>query len=144
MSSKLFVGNLSYSTTEDDLRAMFAEAGTIVSVTIPMDRATERPRGFAFVEMSSPVEAAKGIQVCNGKMVGGRQITVNEARPPENRGGGGGFGAPRDGGGRDGGGRRDFGGGGGGGGRDGGGGGGRGSSGGGNDRRSGGTNRRRV
>lgn len=134
MSSKLFVGNLSYSTTEDDLRALFAEAGAIVSVTIPMDRATERPRGFAFVEFASPAEAQKGIQLCNGKMVGGREITVNEARPPENRGGGGGGfgggrdGGSRDGGGRDGGGRRDFG------------------RGGGNDRRSGGTggNRRRF
>ena len=89
MNSKLFVGNLSYSTTEEDLRQLFSKAGTIRAVTIPMDRATERPRGFAFVEMDSPAEAQKAITMCNGQMLGGRQINVNEARPPEARGAGG-------------------------------------------------------
>lgn len=106
MNSKLFVGNLSYSTTEEDLRELFGKAGSIRAVTIPMDRATDRPRGFAFVEMESPADAQKAITMCNGQMLGGRQINVNEARPPESRGGGGGFGG---GGSRDGGGRGDFG-----------------------------------
>lgn len=121
MNSKLFVGNLAYSTTEEELREFFGQAGTIRAVTIPMDRATERPRGFAFVEMDSPAEAQKAISMCNGQMLGGRQINVNEARPPEQRSAGGG-GRDFGGGGRDfGGGGRDFGGGGrdfGGGGRD--------------------------
>ncbi|MCL5274701.1 MAG: RNA-binding protein [Chloroflexi bacterium] len=107
MNSKLFVGNLAYSTTEAELRELFGQAGTIRAVTIPMDRATERPRGFAFVEMDSPAEAQKAISMCNGQTLGGRQINVNEARPPEQRSGGAGggrdFGAGRDfgGGGRD-------------------------------------------
>ncbi len=90
MNSKLFVGNLSYSTTEEELRELFGQAGTIKAITIPMDRTTDRPRGFAFVEMESPAEAQKAITLCNGQMLGGRQINVNEARPPENRGGFGG------------------------------------------------------
>jgi cold-inducible RNA-binding protein len=90
MNSKLFVGNLSYSTTEEDLRELFGKAGNIRAVTIPMDRTTERPRGFAFVEMDSPAEAQKAINLCNGQMLGGRQINVNEARPPEAHGGPGG------------------------------------------------------
>ncbi|MCL5998853.1 MAG: RNA-binding protein [Chloroflexi bacterium] len=111
MNSKLFVGNLSYSTTEEELRELFGKAGTIRAVTIPMDRTTDRPRGFAFVEMESPAEAQRAITMCNGQMLGGRQINVNEARPPESRGGGFGGGS-RDGGSRDGGSRdggRDFG-----------------------------------
>ncbi len=98
MNSKLFVGNLSYSTTEEELRQFFSKAGNIKAVTIPMDRTTDRPRGFAFVEMESPAEAQKAITLCNGQMLGGRQINVNEARPPENRGG---FGGGMGGGGRD-------------------------------------------
>ena len=112
MNSKLFVGNLAYSTTEAELRELFGQAGTIRAVTIPMDRATERPRGFAFVEMDSPAEAQKAISMCNGQTLGGRQINVNEARPPEQRSNGGGGGGRDFGAGRDfGGGGRDFGGG---------------------------------
>jgi RNA recognition motif-containing protein len=96
MNSKLFVGNLPYSTTEEELRELFGKAGNIRAVTIPMDRTTERPRGFAFVEMESPAEAQRAITLCNGQMLGGRQINVNEARPPEPRAGG--FGGGRDGG----------------------------------------------
>ena len=109
MNSKLFVGNLSYSTTEEELRELFSQAGNIRAVTIPMDRTTDRPRGFAFVEMESPAEAQKAITLCNGQMLGGRQINVNEARPPESRGtfGGGGAGGGSREGGRDGG-RGDF------------------------------------
>jgi RNA recognition motif-containing protein len=105
MNSKLFVGNLSYSTTEEELRELFSQAGNIKAVTIPMDRTTDRPRGFAFVEMESPAEAQKAITLCNGQMLGGRQINVNEARPPEARssfgGGGGGTGGGNREGGRD-------------------------------------------
>ncbi|HEY3288701.1 MAG TPA: RNA-binding protein [Anaerolineae bacterium] len=103
MNSKLFVGNLAYSTTEEELRELFGQAGSIRAVTIPMDRATERPRGFAFVEMESPAEAQKAITLCNGQTLSGRQINVNEARPPEQRNGAGGSrGGDRDfGGGRD-------------------------------------------
>ncbi len=125
MNRKLFVGNLAYSTTEEELRELFGKAGTIRAVTIPMDRATERPRGFAFVEMESPVDAQKAITLCHGQVLGGRQINVNEARPPEQRSaaprgerefsGGASSGGTGGGGGRDfgGGGGRDFGGGGG-------------------------------
>jgi RNA recognition motif-containing protein len=107
MNSKLFVGNLSYSTTEEELRELFSQAGNIKAVTIPMDRTTDRPRGFAFVEMESPAEAQKAITLCNGQMLSGRQINVNEARPPEARSsfGGGAGGGNREGGG---GGRGDF------------------------------------
>ncbi len=106
MNSKLFVGNLSYSTTEEELRELFSQAGNIKAVTIPMDRTTDRPRGFAFVEMESPAEAQKAITLCNGQMLSGRQINVNEARPPEARSsfGGGAGGGNREGGG----GRGDF------------------------------------
>ena len=107
MNSKLFVGNLSYSTTEEELRELFSQAGNIKAVTIPMDRTTDRPRGFAFVEMESPAEAQKAITLCNGQMLSGRQINVNEARPPEARSsfGGGAGGGNREG---SGGGRGDF------------------------------------
>ena len=104
MNSKLFVGNLAYSVTEEDLREFFGKAGAIRAVTIPMDRATERPRGFAFVEMDSPADAQKAITLCNGQMLGGRQLNVNEARPPEQRTGGGGGGFSSSGGERSGGG----------------------------------------
>ena len=92
MNNKLYVGNLSYSTNEASLRALFAQAGTVRSVTIPMDRMTNEPRGFAFVEMESPNEALKAIQFCNGQELDGREIRVNEAKPQEARTGGGGGG----------------------------------------------------
>src|SRR5262252_2763261 len=108
MSAKLFVGNLSFNITENDLQDAFAAHGTVVEANLMMDRATGRPRGFGFVTMSTPEEAQKAIDALHGKELGGRALTVNIARPREERAGGGGGG---------GGGRRDFRGGGGGGGR---------------------------
>jgi RNA recognition motif-containing protein len=90
MNNKLYVGNLPYSTSEDDLRQMFSEAGNIRSITIPMDKMSNRPRGFAFVEMETGEEASKAISMFNGQEMDGRTLNVSEARPPENRGGGGG------------------------------------------------------
>ena len=119
MGNKLFVGNLSFDATENDLQDLFAQAGPVNSVNIMQDRATGRARGFGFVEMASDADAEKAISMFNGKDFQGRALTVNEARPREERGGGGGGGGYRGGGG--GGGYR--GGGGGGGGRGGGGGG---------------------
>ena len=122
MNTKLFVGNLSFDTTELDLQDLFATAGPVTEVNIVTDRTTGRPRGFAFVTMATPEGAQAAITQLGGKNVNGRDLTVNEARPREERGGGGGGG----------GGGRGYGGGGGGGGRGGyGGGGGRGGSGGG-------------
>jgi len=99
MEVKLYVGNLTYSTTEDDLRTMFAQAGTVASVALIKDRDTGQSKGFAFVEMSSQAEAQKGITLFNGKPLNGRDLTVNMARPREERGGfggsGGGFGGSR-------------------------------------------------
>jgi RNA recognition motif-containing protein len=92
MNNKLYVGNLPYTTTEDDLRRMFSEAGNIVSVTIPIDKMSNRPRGFAFVEMGSGEEASKAINLFNGQEMDGRTLNVSEARPPENRSSGGGGG----------------------------------------------------
>ena len=92
MNNKLYVGNLSYDTTEAKLRELFGEAGAIRSVTIPMDRMTNQPRGFAFVEMESPADALKAIKLCNGKEVDGRELKVNEAKPQEARTGGSGGG----------------------------------------------------
>jgi RNA recognition motif-containing protein len=92
MESKLYVGNLSYSTTEDDLRTLFAEAGTVTSVALIKDRDSGQSKGFAFVEMSTQVEAEKAISMFNGRMVGERDIKVSLARPREDRGGGGGYG----------------------------------------------------
>jgi cold-inducible RNA-binding protein len=106
MSTKLFVGNLSFNTTENDLQDAFAAHGTVVEANLMMDRATGRPRGFGFVTMGSPEEAQKAIDAMNGASLDGRALTVNIARPKEERPPGGG-------------GRRDF-----GGGRGGGGGGG--------------------
>lgn len=126
MNTKLFVGNLSYNVTENDLQDLFAAHGTVSEVNLMLDRMSGRSRGFAFVSMASPEEAEAAIQALNGKQVDGRAITVNEARPREDRprgGGGGGGGYEGRGGG--GGGR-----GGGGGGRGGGGGGYRGGGGG--------------
>jgi len=92
MSTKLFVGNLSFNTTENDLQDAFAAHGTVTEANLMMDRATGRPRGFAFITMSSPEEAQKAIQALNGANLDGRDLTVNEARPREERtGGGGGF-----------------------------------------------------
>ncbi len=105
MSSKLFVGNLSFNVTENDLQDAFAAHGSVLETNLMMDRATGRPRGFAFVTMSSPEEAEKAIAAMNGTSMDGRNLTVNEAKPREERPAGGG------------GGRREYSGGGGGGGR---------------------------
>jgi cold-inducible RNA-binding protein len=105
VNTKLYVGNLSYSTTENELRDLFGKAGVVKAVTIPTDRMTGQPRGFAFVEMDNAADAAKAITTCNGESLGGRQIKVNEAKPPENRAGGGGGGFGGGGGGGDRGGR---------------------------------------
>ncbi len=88
MESKLYVGNLSYSTTEDDLRTLFAQAGTVSSVALIKDRDSGQSKGFAFIEMSTQVEAEKAISMFNGKMVGERELKVSLARPREDRGGG--------------------------------------------------------
>jgi len=99
MSTKLFVGNLSFNTTENDLQDAFAAHGTVTEANLMMDRATGRPRGFAFITMSSPEEAQKAIQALNGANLDGRDLTVNEARPreePTGGGGGGGFRGGRD------------------------------------------------
>ena len=104
--SKLFVGNLSFNTTENDLQNAFAAFGTVTEANLMMDRTTNRPRGFGFVTMSSAEEAQKAIDGLNGKEMDGRALTVNIARPREERTGGGGGGG--------GGGRREYGGGGGG------------------------------
>lgn len=120
MGKKLYVGNLSYDTTDADLEALFAAHGSVRSAQVIMDRETGRSKGFGFVEMGSDQEAQDAIAALNGHMAGGRALTVNEAKPKEDRGGGGGGG----GGGRSGGGGGYGGGGGGGGGGYGGGGGG--------------------
>ena len=98
MSSKLFVGNLSFNTTENDLNDAFAAYGTVEETNLMMDRETGRPRGFGFVTMSSPEEAQKAIEALNGKEVDGRALTVNVARPREERAPGGGGGGGRRGG----------------------------------------------
>src|SRR6476469_9826675 len=89
MSNKLYVGNLAFQTTSEELQQLFAQAGTVESASVVEDRMTGRSRGFAFVEMSSPEEATAAIDQFNGKEVGGRALKVNEAKPRENRGGGG-------------------------------------------------------
>ena len=108
MSTKLFVGNLSFNTTENDLQEAFAAHGTVVEANLMMDRMSGRSRGFAFVTMSTPEEAQKAIAAMNGATLGDRQLTVNIARPKEERprgdhgprrdfgGGGGGGGGRRD------------------------------------------------
>src|SRR5438309_9740613 len=96
MSAKLFVGNLSFNVTENDLQNAFAPHGTVVEANLMMDRATGRSRGFAFITMSTPEEAQKAIDALNGKELGGRAITVNIARPREERPGGGGGGGRRE------------------------------------------------
>ncbi|MBX3363625.1 MAG: RNA-binding protein [Phycisphaeraceae bacterium] len=117
---KLYVGNLSFGTSEAQLRELFSEFGDVASATLVMDRETGRPRGFGFVEFNNDEDARAAIEGMHGRNIDGRDLTVNEARPREDRGGGGGGG-------------RGFGGGGGGGGR-GGFGGGRGGGGGGGGR----------
>lgn len=104
MAMKLYVGNLSFQTTSEDLQQLFAQAGTVESATVVEDRDTGRSRGFGFVEMASKEEGEKAIEQFNGTDMNGRNLTVNEARPREdrgNRGGGGrgGFGGNRGGGG---------------------------------------------
>ena len=101
MSKKLYVGNLAFQTTSQDLQQLFAQAGTVESASVIEDRDTGQSKGFAFVEMSTEEEAAAAIEQFNGKDVAGRALKVNEARPKENRGGGGGrgFGGNRGGGG---------------------------------------------
>src|SRR6266704_3415555 len=89
MNNTLFVGNLSFNTTENDLQDAFAAHGTVVEANLMMDRATGRPRGFAFITMASPEEAQKAIEAMNGADLDGRALTVNEARPkPEGSSGG--------------------------------------------------------
>ncbi|HEY4475103.1 MAG TPA: RNA-binding protein [Candidatus Paceibacterota bacterium] len=104
MAKKLYVGGLSYDTSDAKLKEAFAQAGTVESATIIMDKMSGRSKGFGFVEMSSDAEAEKAIEMLNGKELDGRTLTVNEARPMEPR-------APRSGGGFDRGGRGGFGGG---------------------------------
>jgi len=89
MATKLYVGNLSFRTTSEDLREAFATVGTVESATVIEDRDTGRSRGFGFVEMATPEEAAAAIEQFNGKDFGGRNLTVNEAKPRADRGGGG-------------------------------------------------------
>ena len=116
VEKRLYVGNLPYSTTEEELRTLFTQAGQVTSIAIITDRETGQPRGFGFVEMASKEEGEAAIAEFNGKELDGRNLTVNEARPREdrgNRGGGGGRGGYGGGGGR-GGGRGGYGGGGGG------------------------------
>jgi RNA recognition motif-containing protein len=86
---KLYVGNMSYDTTEAELRTMFAEAGSVITVDVIKDRMTGTSKGFAFITMSSQAEAAKAISIFNGKEVGGRALTVNTAKPREERSSGG-------------------------------------------------------
>ena len=95
MAKKLYVGGLSYDTTEETLRQKFSEAGTVESAAIIMDRMSGRSKGFGFVEMSSDQEAQKAIEMFNGKELDGRNIIVNEARPQEERPRRGGFGGGR-------------------------------------------------
>lgn len=95
MSNKLFVGNLSFNTTENDLQDAFAAHGTVIETNLMMDRETGRPRGFGFITMSSAEEAQKAIEALNGKSIDGRALTVNIAKPREERTGGGGGGGGR-------------------------------------------------
>jgi cold-inducible RNA-binding protein len=92
MSMKLYVGNLSYNTTSESLAQLFEASGTVESASVITDRDTGRSKGFGFVEMSSKKEGEDAISALNGKEVDGRALTVNEARPREDRGGSGGYG----------------------------------------------------
>jgi RNA recognition motif-containing protein len=97
MPAKLFVGNLSFQATEEDLRELFQQSGTVESVRIVTDQFTGRPRGFGFVEMATKEEAAKAVEMLNGRLFRDRNLVVDEARPQPQRGAGGG--GPRGGGG---------------------------------------------
>ena len=105
MSTKLFVGNLSFNTTENEIQDLFAAYGPVQQVDMIMDRMTGRPRGFGFVTMENKDDAQKAVEALHGKNVGGRDLTVNEARPREERPPGGGGGRGFGGGGGGGGGR---------------------------------------
>ncbi|MBK9139938.1 MAG: RNA-binding protein [Verrucomicrobia bacterium] len=98
MDTKLFVGNLSFNTTENDLQDAFSAHGVVVEANLMVDRVSGRPRGFGFITMSTPEEAQKAIQAMHGAPLDGRNLTVNLARPREDRpaGGGGGRGPRRD------------------------------------------------
>ena len=97
MAAKLFVGNLSFQATEEDLRELFAQAGTVETVRIITDQFTGRPRGFGFVEMGTKEEATKAVEMLNGRLFRDRNLVVDEARPQPQRGpGGGGAGGARD------------------------------------------------
>jgi RNA recognition motif-containing protein len=96
MSTKLFVGNLSFNTTENDLQDAFAAHGAVLETNLMMDRSTGRPRGFGFITMGSPEEAEKAISAMNGAELDGRALTVNVARPREERPAGGGRGPQRE------------------------------------------------
>ncbi len=85
MSAKLFVGNLDYTVTSEELKKMFSEFGNVVDAVVITDRETRRSRGFGFVEFASEEEAKKAIQAMDGKDINGRKINVNEAKPQENR-----------------------------------------------------------
>jgi len=103
MGKKLYVGNLSYNVSSSELEQLFSQHGTVESAEVIADRMTGRSKGFGFVEMSSDAEAQAAIAALNGQDHGGRALTVNEAKPRENRGGGGGrggYGGGRGGGGR--------------------------------------------
>ena|SRR5882672_8657938 len=88
MNTKLFVGNLSFNTTENDLQDAFSAHGLVTETNLMMDRATGRPRGFAFITMGTADEAQKAIDALNGSQLDGRSLTVNEAKPREERSGG--------------------------------------------------------
>jgi len=92
MGKKLYVGNLSYEVSSSDLEALFAPHGTVESAEVIADRSTGRSKGFGFVQMGTDQEAQAAIAALNGQSQGGRALTVNEAKPRENRGGGGGYG----------------------------------------------------
>jgi cold-inducible RNA-binding protein len=92
MNRKLYVGNLPYQTTEEDLQELFSQAGAVDTVRVMRDQATGRARGFAFVEMASEADAEKAVNTLHDHDYGGRKLTVNEARPQPARAGGGGYG----------------------------------------------------
>ncbi len=92
MTKKLYVGNMSYDTTQDQIRELFSQAGEVTEVSLITDRETGRPKGFGFVEMATDEGAQEAIKRFNGYTLGNRNLTVNEARPREERSGGGGYG----------------------------------------------------